>query len=51
MDVFENSLKLVKVYGFDEMKIKSRFFGAPKIFIRAKAGERDRLDWARSTSL
>ena len=45
MDVFENSLKLVKVYGFDEMKIKSRFFGAPNVFLSAKASDRDCLDW------
>jgi hypothetical protein len=41
----------VKIDWFDEVKVESRFFGAPQIFIRAKASERDRLDWPRSTSL
>src|ERR1700745_689583 len=43
-DLVESSLQLVKVNGFDQMKIESGFFGTSDIFLGAEAGERDCLD-------
>ena len=43
-DFIQNVAQLVEVYRFDQMKIESRFFAAPNIFVRAKASERYRFN-------
>ena len=41
----------MKIDWFDEVKIESRFFGAPEIFIGTETSERDSLDWPLLLSL
>ena len=43
-DLVQNSLQLVKVHWFNEMRIESRFVRVADIFLGAEAGDRDCLD-------
>ena len=40
-DLVENRAELVKVYRLDQMKIESRLFAAPNVFVRTKSGDGD----------
>src|SRR6266566_6310605 len=43
-DLVENRAELVKVYRLDQMKIESRLFAAPNVFVRAKPGDSHRFN-------
>ena len=43
-DLVQNSLQLVKVHWFNEVRIESRFFRVAEVFFRAETGDCDGLD-------
>src|SRR2546423_1246701 len=43
-NLVENTAQLVKVYRFDEVKIESRFFAAPNVFVGAKSSDSHSFD-------
>src|SRR6266403_2144708 len=43
-DLVENRAELVKVYRLDQVKIESRFFAAPNVFVRAKPSDGHRFN-------
>jgi hypothetical protein len=50
-EMLENRLEIVKIDWLHEVKIESGFFGAPNVFVRAEAGDRDGLDRPLSPGL
>jgi hypothetical protein len=44
-DLVKNSVQLVKIDRFDEMKIESRLFGAPNVILGAETSKGHCLEW------